>query len=235
MTRRALLVVGALALAGCNDLSQRWELDHARVLAVRMSAPGLAPGATATVDALVVDDAGVPAVVPPRLVALATPGDAAVLTVAPADGGWTVTAGDAAAIAAARAAAGLTADQPLAITLGAVVTLGGVDRVATKQVRLGEALANPPTPVIHVDGVAAGEAPAPVAIDRDVALTLDGVTPADDLAFDWLTSTGTLTYSETAAATLTLAADDAPTGHVVAIVRSEVGGAAWATATIAVP
>ena len=124
MTRSALLVVGALALIGCNDLSQRWELDHARVLAVRMSAPGLAPGATATVDALVVDDAGVPAVVTPRLVALATPGDAAVLTVAPADGGWTVTAGDAAAIAAARAAAGLTADQPLAITVGAVVALG---------------------------------------------------------------------------------------------------------------
>lgn len=235
MTRAAILIAMVALAAGCNDLSQRWELDHARVLAVRLSAPGLAPGEVATVDALVVDDAGVPAVVTPRLVALATPGDAAVLTVAPADGGWTGTAGDAAAIAAARAAAGLTADQPLAITLGAVVTLGGVDRVATKQVRLGEALANPPTPVIHVDGVAAGEAPAPVAIDRDVALTLDGVTPADDLAFDWLTSTGTLTYSETAAATLTLAADDAPTGHVVAIVRSDVGGAAWATATIAVP
>ncbi|MBK7074702.1 MAG: hypothetical protein IPH44_20635 [Myxococcales bacterium] len=233
--RTAILVVLAAALAGCNDLSQRWELDHARVLAVRLSAPGLAPGGVATVDALVVDDAGAPTVVAPRLVGLADSADAAVVTVAPGGGGWTVTAGDAAAIAAARAAAGLTDDQPLAITLGTIVTIAGVDHVATKQVRLGEALVNPPTPVIHVDGVAATDTPAPVAFDRDVALTLGGVTPADELAFDWLTSTGALTHSETAAATLTLAPDDARTGHVVAIVRSDGGGAAWATAAIAAP
>lgn len=235
MTRAALLIAVAALAAGCNDLSQRWELDHARVLAVRLSAPGLAPGEAATVDALVVDDAGVPAVVAPRLVGLAVAGDAAVLTVAPGGDGWTVTAGDAAAIAAARAAAGLADDQPLAITLGAVVTIAGVDHVATKQVRLGEALANPPTPVVHVDGVAAGDAPVPVARDRDIALTLAGVAPADDLAFDWLTSTGALTHSETAAATLVVAPDDAPSGHVVAIVRSDAGGAAWATAAIAAP
>lgn len=235
MTRAAVLIALAALAAGCNDLSQRWELDHARVLAVRLSAPGLAPGEVATVDALVVDDAGAPTVVAPRLVGLADPADAAVLRVAPDGPGWTVTAGDAAAIAAARAAAGLTDDQPLAISLGAVVTIAGVDHVATKQVRLGEALANPPTPVIHVDGVAAGDAPVPVARDRDIALTLAGVAPADDLAFDWLTSTGALTHSETAAATLVVAPADAPSGHVVAIVRSDAGGAAWATAAIAAP
>lgn len=229
-----MVALAALA-GGCNDLSQRWELDHARVLAVRLSAPGLAPGEVATVDALVVDDVGAPAVVAPRLVGLAVATDAAVLTVAPDAGGWSVTAGDAAAIAAARAAAGLRDDQPLAITLGTVVTIAGVDHVATKQVQLGEALANPPTPVIRVDGVAATDAPTPVARDRDIALTLDGVTPAEDLAFDWLTSTGALTHSETAAATLVVAPEDAPAGHVVAIVRSDAGGAAWATAAIAAP
>lgn len=228
-----LAAVAALA-GGCNDLSQRWELDHARVLAVRLSAPGLAPGSAATVDALVVDDAGVPAVVTPRLVVLPVPDDASVLTLAAAEGAWTVTAGDAAAIGQARLAAGLTDDQPLALTLAAVVTIDGVDFVATKQVRLGEDLANPPTPVIHVDGVAAADTPMPVPIEADVALTLGGITPTDDLAFDWMTGTGELTRSETAAATLTIAADDPRAAHVVAIVRSEVGGAAWATATIAV-
>ncbi|MBK9034336.1 MAG: hypothetical protein IPL61_24235 [Myxococcales bacterium] len=227
--RRAAAILALALVAGCTDLSQRWELDHARVLAVRLSAPGLAPGEVATVDALVVDDAGVPAVVRPTGVTVVTDLGLAVTAAADADG-WTVTAGDADAIATARAAGGLAPDAPLIAALGVLVTVDGQQLLATKQVRLGEPLANPPTPTILVDGAAL--APASLAIGRAHALTLDGVVPADDLAFDWLTSTGTLTYSETSAATLELAADDPASGHVVALVRSDVGGAAWATTAV---
>ena len=232
---RALTLLALTVAAGCTDLSQRWELDHARVLAVRLSAPGLAPGEVATVDALVVDDAGVPAVARPTVVAVvADPARAGAVAVAPGADGWLVTAGDADAIAAARAAAGLTADAPLTVSLGLAFVIDGRELIATKQVRLGEALANPPTPTIRVDGVAP-DGTAMVATGRDIALTLAGVTPAEELAFDWLTSTGALTHSETAAATLALAADDPRAGHVVALVRSDVGGAAWATIAIAAP
>lgn len=235
----ALLAAAAALLAtGCTDLSQRWELDHARVLAVRLSAPGLAAGEAATIDALVVDDAGAPAVMAPTAASLtagpgAPPSASAPVTIAPAEAGWTVVAGDAAAIAAARVAAGLTDDQPLDVAFGAVFTIGDASFIATKRVRLGEALANPPAPTIRVDGaVAAGV--VTIARDREIALTVDGVADDPSLEIAWLTGTGTLTYSQTTRATLEVAADDPAAGHVVVVVRSDTGGVAWATAEVAV-
>lgn len=231
-----LTVAAALLAAGCTDLSQRWELDHARVLAVRLSAPGLAAGEAATIDALVVDDAGAPAVLTPTAASLTVGAGqpaAAPVTIAPAEAGWTVVAGDAAAIAAARVAAGLTDDQPLDVAFGAVFSIGDGSFIATKRVRLGEALANPPAPTIRVDGaVAAGV--VTIARDREIALTADGLADDPSLEIAWLTGTGALTYSQTARATLEVAADDPAAGHVVVVVRSDTGGVAWATAEVAV-
>ncbi|MEZ4398467.1 MAG: hypothetical protein R3B06_00505 [Kofleriaceae bacterium] len=228
----SVVVAAALAAGACTDLSQRWELDHARVLAVRLSSPGLAPGEAATVDALVSDATGTPALATPTLVAEV--GASGAVAVAAAPGGWTVTAGDAAAIAAARTAAGLTADQPLDVTLGAQFVIDGVDLVATKRVRLGEAIANPPTPTIAVDGQVVTDA-ATISGVGTTTLTLGGVTLDDTLAVDWLTSTGALTNSETASATLELVAADPRTGHVVVLVKSDAGGAAWATVAVTAP
>lgn len=230
MPRLPALAVTALIAAGCTDLSQPWELDHARVLAVRLSTPGLVAGDTATVDALVSDDRGVPRVLIPSGVQIVGAG-ADALTVAGDGGVWTVTAGSQAAIDALRASEGVAADAPAIVTLATAYVDAGVALVATKQVRLGVAGVNPPSPSIAIDGVVG--ATAPVAVGKDVALTLTGLDGVADLAYDWLTSTGELTRSETPAATLVIATDDPRTGQLAAVVRDDAGGVAWATSTIA--
>ncbi len=229
----AAAVLATLA-GGCTDLPQRWALDGARVLAVRLSAPGLAAGEQTIIDALVVDDAGVPSVIAPALATLAVEGAGPTpLTVSAGEDGWIATAGDAEAIAAARASAGLTAEQPLEVPIGAAFAIAEPALIAVKRVRLGETAANPPTPSLRVDGAIAAGA---VTVDRGraIALTIDAVVDEPALEIAWLTSTGTLTGSQTAAATLELAADDPGGGHVVVIVRSEVGGVAWAWTELAV-
>lgn len=229
MIARGLFVVAALALVACNDFAEPWQLDRARVLAVRADAPGLAADASAALDVLVADASGAPSVIAP-VQAAAVQGATTAVTVSRDGAGWIVTAGDAEALAAARVEAGLEADQALTVTVGVAVVVDGVELAAIKQLRLGEALANPPTPTIAVDGVVPTGA-AIVGPDRDIALTID-IAAAEELAFDWLTSTGELRKNETPTATLTLATDDPTAGHVVAIVRSDVGGVSWASVTL---
>lgn len=227
--KRVVAVMVVAAAGGCSDLSQRWELDHARVLAVRLSPPGLSAGERAAVDVLVGNDAGEPAVIAASAVAVAA-SDADLgqaITVAVVDGGWVVIAGDAAALAAA----GATAAQPLDVDLTLDVTVDGHLLTALKSVRLGAAAANPAVPAIEVEGAAAG-ATIDLAIGDELALGLSGLGGGDDLIFDWFTSTGTLRRSETATATLEIAAADPASGHVVAVVRSPDGGVAWTSAAV---
>lgn len=47
-----------LALVGCADVAQPYELEHARVMAVGVTPPGLAAGETARIDVLITDEAG---------------------------------------------------------------------------------------------------------------------------------------------------------------------------------
>jgi hypothetical protein len=235
-----LLVVAAAvfaALPGCSDLSQRWELDHARVLAVRLSTPGLAAGDSAAVDVLICDDDGVPSVVAPSLVSFSPtvdPDRAAAVSIVATANGWSVVAASEAMIERARVAAALDPEQPLAVQLAVQVQVGGATATALKTVRLGQRATNPSAVVIAVDGVSqSGDGPQ--AIDRDVALTLLPAVQAEDLAVDWLTSTGKLSQSETATARLEIAAGDPSSGHVVALLRRDDGGVTWATIAVTVP
>lgn len=229
MSARGLLALAALALVACNDFAEPWQLDRARVLAVRADAPGVPAEGRAVIDALVADASGAPSVIAPAQV-IAVQGATAAVTIARDGADWVVTVGDADALATARAAAGLDADDPLTVTIGIAAIVDGVELAAIKQLRLGEAIANPPTPTISVDGVVP-TGPATVAPDREIALAID-VEAADELEFDWLTSTGELRRNETPAATLTLAPEDPTAGHVVAIVRSDAGGVSWAAITL---
>jgi hypothetical protein len=234
---RGWVILWAAMLAasgGCTDLSQKWELDHARVLAVRLSSPGLAAGDAAVVEVLVADDQGVPAVVAPASVAVSSTTEPALqraITLSPTAGGWTVAAASSEALAQMRVAAGLEPDQPLQVQLELEVQVGGRTLRALKAVRLGAAIPNPATPTISVDG-AAQAAEASVSVGRTVSLSID----APELAqVDWLTSTGTLSGSETAMAKLEVAAGDPARGYVVVLVRTEEGGVGWATVALTVP
>lgn len=211
-----LLVLGG---AACDVALEPWDLRHARVLAVRTSAPGLAPDEVAAIAVLVSDDAGVPQVVAPARVAAlpVVPGEADGLVRADDAGGWYVQAPDAARLATMRADRGLAADADVLLTLAVDVEVDGATLAATKEVRLGRALPDLALPPPQIDGAT----PAPLGPGTH-RLTL----PAGP-AITWRVSAGELADADDASASWTLTPDDVGPAYLVAIGRDEVGATAW--------
>lgn len=122
-----------LLLVGCADVAEPYELEHARVMAVVVTPPGLAAGETARVELLITDEAG-PRIADPFEVELASPLG---LEMKRDDDGWTITADGRDAI------------------VGFEARVNGL--VAQKTVAFGAHADNPPTPVIAgaLDGIPA--------------------------------------------------------------------------------
>lgn len=231
-----LTSLGLLSAAGCNDFSNRWELDHTRILAIQAGAPSLAATERTNLRALVVNDDGEVSEMTPvaALVASMDPMVTAAVTVQA--GTWEIIAGNAQAIDAARSKLQVPADQPLVVQIGARFEINGETRDAVKAIRLGvTGLANPAAPSILWDGM-----PAPPTYAPGAKLELAVANPAtdDSLGYQWATSLGEVTKSETPVAKVELAADQAP-GKLTAvvIVRDKTGGVAWAqsSATVQAP
>ncbi len=227
---RTWTILIALIVCGCADLSESWELDHPRVLGVQLSQPGLAALESATIEVLVVEDGGTPKVVLPVAVqvtdARGMPATGPVTATATSQG-WTVTAAGTLEIDAARDAAGLDDQRPLLAQLSIEVEVSGQRLQALKLVRIGTRLGNPATPVVRIDG-AVVDGDAAVEVKRASTLALSTELPASPGAeIDWLTSTGELTGSQTANATLTLEDEVPALANLVAIARTPEGGAAW--------
>ncbi len=232
-----LLVLATSTLAGCTPLSESWELDHARVIAVRLDPPSLGPGQQGTLTALVVSDDGTPMEITP-VIALVLSEDTVINNAIKIETGtWAVTAGDANAIAAARAAAMLPEMVPLRLKIGARFVWGDVQRDTLKDVILGDAAAsNPDAPQITLDDVAvAGASPAVLVRGTSYQFGLSNFAVDPTLAFQWAVSTGQLTKSETPGPLLEI--DDtaiAGPANLLVVVRNDRGGVAWATASITI-
>jgi len=129
------------ALGGCTgDLDPPWQLDHDRIIAVRATPPGIAPGESSTIDALVGTKGEPTRVAPPELAAVVSP--ASLSDALTFDGArWIVTAPSADRLAAARAELALAADAPVPLRIG--VSYANRTLVATKTVQLGVPAANP--------------------------------------------------------------------------------------------
>lgn len=228
----------SLALGACTDLSQRWELDRPRILAVGLDDPALQPGESAAIRLLVHDGVAV-AEVPPMIATTEQlpldPAVAAAFSLAPGGDGWTVTAGTAEQIAAARTALALADDDPLDVQFAVLARVGELDLVALKTVRLGADGDNPPAPGILVAGSDAS--PAQIAREVETDLEMTGLPPEPDdpttatdeelLEVSWLVWAGDMTGSRTRLGHLTLP-DDAPaSGNIIAVVRNGLGGVSW--------
>lgn len=122
-----------LLLVGCADVAEPYELEHARVMAVVVTPPGLAAGETARVDLLITDDGG-PRIADPLEVELSSPLG---LEMTRDERGWTI-----------------TADARDSI-VGFEARVNGL--VAQKTVAFGAHADNPPTPSIvgALDGIPA--------------------------------------------------------------------------------
>jgi len=230
---RAIILVSSLVLASaCTDVPQPFDLDHARIMAVQIEPPALAPDESARIMPLVTDASAQPRVPAPVDVEVALPPEAAAfasLLVRTPDG-WRLTAPDAATLAEVRAAAGLTADADVIVPLE-IRIVGGAGEVLTarKTVALGAHADNPPVPVILVDGA------APAVIRAGVEATLSVDAPLEDHSYRWFSSVGDLSGFTRAEATLDAEApaSDLP-GQVAVVVRDQAGGTAWALAAVEV-
>lgn len=224
MSRAVLIPLAAVgALAACNpETTPRWELVHDRIVAVRASQPGLAPGGRADLALLVTSTGDGPAEVPPLAVEVAPGTPAPLVGAVSAEGGWHVDAPGAPALDAARLALGLDADAPVPLGLVVTVAIDGAPFVATKTVWLGEAADNPVIAGVMVGGAAVEPGEQASAAVGEIELAVDA--PAeDDVA--WLTSIGDLEDVDDAIAHLTV--DEPADGQLVVVVRDGRGGLAW--------
>jgi hypothetical protein len=212
--KRALLLV----LAACHvDLEPPWQLDHDRILAVRVTPPHLAAGEVALVDALVAHAGGPTTIEAPRgITATDAPGGLFTAVNFSIDH-WEIHGRDDAGLADARAELGLAADAPVPLELTVVITQ---TLVAKKVIWLGDSRANPDLPAVIVDGVPPGPA-LDVPIGRDI--------PASAIASDvsWFTSVGTLVDDDQPTATLYVAPEDPRSGEFAVVVRDDAGGVVW--------
>jgi hypothetical protein len=187
-------------LLGCADVAEPFELDHPRVMAVRLTPPGLASGETARIDVLVTDDEAGPRV--------AAPDDVEVTTVfgvpiARDDEGWLVTADDREGI----------------VSLDIRARVGGEDLHAQKTVALGAHADNPAAPAIV-------GALTELAPDRDVVLAPELIDPM--LSYRWFSSIGDLSGYTRPEVTLEPIAG--ARGTIGLVVRDQAGGTAWVLA-----
>jgi hypothetical protein len=218
-----LIFVALTACVGATD--PVWQLDHDRVVAVRISPPHLASGARATVDALIAHH-GAPADVLAPAAVIASPDQLAALAAAvQADG--SIVAPDDATLEQARASLGLPSGAPVPLEIGA--SFGGL--LAIKTVYLGDAADNPALPAIVVNGAAPTDgATIELPFDADVPLSA----AADPTwKVSWLTSCGTMHDDDEHAAFVHVQPDDPTSGQLAVVVRDPLGGVVWGVWSVA--
>lgn len=213
--KRALIL-----LAACTQspvAPEAWQLDQDRVVAVRATPPGVAPGEHAFIDALIAHADGPTTIeIPSVMTAAHSPLFEAVNFIFDH---WEVIGPDEDALVAAREELGLAPGAPVPLDVTVIFgPLSGAHFTTHKQIWLGASAANPPLPALAID---------PIAVDRDLALSA----AATDVR--WLTSCGTLHAADEPTAILRI--DEPCTGELAVVVRDGAGGTVWQTQPIAAP
>jgi hypothetical protein len=197
---RALLF--AALLAACTDVPQPFELDHARVMAVRVDPPSLAPGERTRIDVLVTDNSG-PRVAPPTAFMVEAPPG---LEPRQTPEGWFLDAP--------------TTATSIVVPLSLSIDTAEGTLTAQKTVAFGAHADNPAAPEILLDGEAR---PLDVAPGAERLLSVNE--PIDGLSYRWFSSVGDLVgYTTTEAR---LEPIDGLNGYIVLVVRDQAGGTAW--------
>jgi hypothetical protein len=226
---RRLAILAALAglAGGCAaDIDPPWQLDHDRIVAVRATPPGIAPGQRSTLDGLLAAKGGKTREAAPDAALVVTPTSLADVLARDA-GAWVVTAPGEDRLAAARAELGLAAGAPVPLQIG--VSYGGTTLVATKTVWLGQAADNPVLVSMNmqIDGQPATMSEMEIVVQSLVRVPLS--IDADDEIYDvaWLTSCGTMHDFDLPSAYLQVEEDDPTSGELAVVLRDDRGGVAW--------
>lgn len=218
-------------LASCaDDVAQPYQLDHARILAVRTDLAQLGPLDRSALEVLFTDSSAAPTLasptqlevrLAPELDELARP-ELAPLLVSSSDG-WAVQAPDAATLDQARAALGLPAGQPLPLPLTLRVRTADGVLEAQKVVLLGTRLPNPQPPQLALEERAAGQ---------DSELSLEALAMPAEASVRWFAWPGELSSYTQPAATWTLSPSERPDARLAVVVRTPDGGVTWQVRTL---
>lgn len=212
-----------LCLAACTGgVDPEYELDHDRVIAVKMEPPRIQPGETTTITALIGHKGSPPDEEAPVTAVVDSPtGVDSALT--QTSTGWTVTAPPDADLVAARNELGLAATDPVPVRVK--MTFLTHDPVAYKIVWLSDSAANPVIDPVTIDGkdalatpelIVAKEVRIPALVDFD-----------DTYNINWLTSCGTMHDFDLASPYLQVDPEDSQSGTLAIVVRDIRGGVAW--------
>ena len=215
---------------GCTDVPQPFDLDHARVMAVRIDPPSLPPDQVATIDVLVTDAAAQPYQAPVASVRVTLP--AALVAAGLGDTlqqtatGWQLTSPDAATMASIRMALNKTSEEPLVVPLDIEVTTADGTLIAQKTVAFGPLALNPAVPTITQNDVVTA-----LTMEPGVEATLSVQNPVDDHSYRWFSSVGDLKGFTRAQVRVDPIAG--PAGLIVVVVRDQAGGTSWAMSPVA--
>jgi hypothetical protein len=206
---------------GCFDaVDPEWQLDHDRLVAVRASAPHIAPGETATFDALVAHKGAATDVEQPLGVLVADPKDLSSVV-----SGNVATCPDAATLDAERAELGLDAGAP--VPLDVVMQFpdsNGIHLLAKKTIYLGDSVANATT----VGNPTMEGAPLAPSITIPSGIDVHFSVDADPAAqVNWLTGCGTLHDDDEHTSFINVQSGDPKTGELALVVRDTLGGVVW--------
>lgn len=224
----SLSLLSLALLAACaDDVAQPYQLDHARILAVRTDLAQLGPLDRSTLEVLVTDSTAAPYLASPaqlevRLAPELARPELAPLLVASPDG-WAVHAPDAATLAQARLALGLPAEEPLPLPLSLRVHTSDGILEAQKVVLLGAHLPNPPPPELSL---------AERAVGLDTELSLEALAMPADASVRWFAWPGELTSYTQPSATWTLSPDERAQARLALVLRTPDGGVAWQVRTL---
>jgi hypothetical protein len=223
----ALVAALAATLAGCaGDIDPPWQLSHDRIVAVRADPPGLAPGETSRIDALLAHKDTMTSVASPELAAVTSP--ASLSDVLSMQGGsWVVTAPAEDRMAAARSELKLAAGAPVPLQIG--VSYAGQTLRATKTITLGQAAANPALDGLTIDGkpIDAAAPSAALTVGKLVNVPLSVHVSDADFDVTWMTSCGTMHDFDLPQGYLRVEADDPQAGELGVVLRDAHGGVAW--------
>lgn len=222
---RLVIVALLVAFAGCGqDVDPPWQLDHDRVIAIRLTPARIASGEVTEVDALIGFAGGAPPVeADPDTAEVVSPARFASALARDANG-WTVTAPPGDQLAAARVELGLAAGEPVPLRLR--VTFAPLGLIALKIVWLGVHVDNPVLGSVLINGAeAVTETQITVAPAIDVPLAVGFDDETHDV--NWLTSCGTMHDFDLPTAYLRVEPEDPHAGSIAVVVRDDAGGVAW--------
>jgi hypothetical protein len=221
--RRAWLALVGLGVGACADQTDPiWQLDHDRIVAVRVTPPHIPSGERATVDALMAHKGATTDVETPVVVTAPPHSLPELATSVQPDG--SIVAPDEAALAQARTELGLDPGAPVPFEVGAA--FGPQPLIAVKTIFFGDAADNPTLPPITVNGSAPVDGAA-ITIPFDTDVPLVATVPDDMWKVDWLTSCGTMHDDNEHSAFVHVQPADPTSGELAVVVRDTAGGVVW--------